>query len=64
MISLEVVSGTYPEDMTGHSFVVFAEPHHTNASLFAGHGVIMRMDYEPDRVDVHMSMVKHSLLFC
>ena len=63
IVSLEVVSGTYPDDMIGHSFVVFAEPHHTDASLFAGHGVVMRMDYEPDRVDIHMSMVETPCYF-
>ena len=62
-VSLHLISGEYPNDMFGHSFVVFAEPHHENASLFAGHGVVVRFDYHEERVDVQMEFAQTPCYF-
>jgi len=57
-IELQVISGTLPDDMTGHAFVTYPHPMEDGAPQFVGDGMVVRMDFNSDSVGLVRRTVK------
>jgi carotenoid cleavage dioxygenase-like enzyme len=57
-VDLDVISGSLPDDMTGHAFVTYPHPMEDGAPQFVGDGMVVRMDFRPDGVGLLRRRVK------
>jgi len=57
-IDLTVLAGELPDDLAGHAFLVHPIPLGGGSPLFVGEGVVVRLDFEPDRVALKSRMLR------
>lgn len=57
-VTLNVVSGELPTDLTGHAFVTYPHPPESDDPQFIGDGMAVRLDFEPDRVKLFRQVVR------
>ena len=57
-VNLHVLSGTLPSDMTGHAFTTYPHPMDDDSPQFIGDGMVVRLDFEPDRVGLFRQNVR------
>ena len=57
-IDLNILSGALPDDMTGHAFVTYPHPMGDGSPQFIGDGMVIRLDFEPDRVGLFREVVR------
>ena len=57
-VDLTVLSGTLPDDLSGHGFIVHPIPQGGGSPLFVGEGVLMRLDFRPDGVGLKSRMLR------
>lgn len=51
-VTLNVISGQHPSDMTGHAFVTYPHPPDDGSPQFVGDGMTVRLDFGPDGTDL------------
>lgn len=57
-VNLMVLSGTLPSDMTGHAFTTYPHPMNDGSPQFIGDGMVVRLDFESDRVGLYRQNVR------
>jgi carotenoid cleavage dioxygenase-like enzyme len=57
-VRLELISGTLPDDWSGHGFLVHPVPFRDGSPVFLGEGKVVRLDFRPDGVDLRSRVLR------
>jgi carotenoid cleavage dioxygenase-like enzyme len=57
-VELKVLSGTLPDDMTGHAFTTYPHPKNDGNPQFIGDGMAIRLDFDTDKINLVRRVIR------